>query len=409
MFYRENGQFKTSYRSDQQIFPILQDRIAIGYLLLAAFVLVPIMSLLPMKGHSLLYFLGFVVGVATVAGFRWYGWRRGLGLALAIGLLTFLQSFLATDYMLRAILIPFLIFSLAAVGVNILVGYCGQISLGSGAFMAVGAYGAYNFFVRIPGMPLIPALILGGLCAMLFGILFGLPSLRVKGLYLAVTTLAAQFFSDWMFLRIKWFTMDTPSGSVSVSNLQVFGLPIESALSKYLFCLAIVVVITLLAKNLVRSAIGREWMAIRDMDVAAAVIGIRPMYAKLSAFAVSSFIIGIAGGLWAFIYLGAWEPAAFSVDYSFRLLFMVIIGGMGAIMGSFFGAAFIVVLPIVLSQLLPVLAGGLGISISTAGISHAELMIFGGLIVWFLIVEPHGLAKLWAVGKQKLRLWPFPH
>jgi len=194
-----------------------------------------------------------------------------------------------------------------------------------------------------------------------------------------------------------------------VSNLQVFGLPIESAVSKYLFCLAIVVVITLLAKNLVRSAIGREWMAIRDMDVAAAVIGIRPMYAKLSAFAVSSFIIGIAGGLWAFIYLGAWEPAAFSVDYSFRLLFMVIIGGMGAIMGSFFGAAFIVVLPIVLSQLLPVLAGGLGISISTAGISHAELMIFGGLIVWFLIVEPHGLAKLWAVGKQKLRLWPFPH
>lgn len=358
MFYRENGQFKTNYRADQQIFPILQDRIAIGLLLAFAFIAVP---------------------------------------------------FMASDYLFRAILIPFLIFSLAAVGVNILVGYCGQISLGSGAFMAVGAYGAYNFFVRIPGMPLIPALILGGLCAMLFGILFGLPSLRVKGLYLAVTTLAAQFFSDWMFLRIKWFTMDTPSGSVSVSNLQVFGLPIESALSKYIFCLSIVVVITLLAKNLVRSAIGREWMAIRDMDVAAAVIGIRPMYAKLSAFAVSSFIIGIAGGLWAFIYLGAWEPAAFSVDYSFRLLFMVIIGGMGAIMGSFFGAAFIVVLPIVLSQVLPVLADWLGISISTAGISHAELMIFGGLIVWFLIVEPHGLAKLWAIGKQKLRLWPFPH
>lgn len=358
MFYRENGQFKTNYRADQQIFPILQDRIAIGLLLAFAFIAVPL---------------------------------------------------LASDYLFRAILIPFLIFSLAAVGVNILVGYCGQISLGSGAFMAVGAYGAYNFFVRIPGMPLIPALILGGLCAMLFGILFGLPSLRVKGLYLAVTTLAAQFFSDWMFLRVKWFTMDTPSGSVSVSNLQVFGLPIESALSKYLFCLAIVVVITLLAKNLVRGAIGREWMAIRDMDVAAAVIGIRPMYAKLSAFAVSSFIIGVAGGLWAFIYLGAWEPAAFSVDYSFRLLFMVIIGGMGAITGSFFGAAFIVVLPIVLSQFLPVIAGWFGIEISTAGISHAELMIFGGLIVWFLIVEPHGLAKLWAIGKQKMRLWPFPH
>ena len=358
MLYRENGQFKTSYRADQQIFPILQDRIAIALLLAIAFVAVPM---------------------------------------------------LASDYLFRAILIPFVIMSLAALGVNILVGYCGQISLGSGAFMAVGAYGAYNFFVRIPGMPLIPALILGGLCATAFGILFGLPSLRVKGLYLAVATLAAQFFSDWMFLRIKWFTLDTPSGSVSVSNLQVFGFPIESAVSRYLLCLCVLAIVALLAKNLVRSAIGREWMAIRDMDVAAAVIGIRPMYAKLSAFAVSSFIIGVAGALWAFVYLGAWEPAAFSVDQSFRLLFMVIIGGLGSIMGSFFGAAFIVVLPIVLNQFLPVFAGLFGVEISTAGVSHAELMIFGGLIVWFLIVEPHGLAKLWSVGKQKMRLWPFPH
>ena len=358
MLYRENGQFKTTYAADQQIFPILQDRLAIGLLLIVAFLVVP-----------------------------------GL----------------ASDYMMRAILIPFLIMALAAVGVNILVGYCGQISLGSGAFMAVGAYGAFNFFARVQGMPLIVALILGGLCATVFGILFGLPSLRVRGLYLAVATLAAQFFSDWMFLRIKWFTMDTPSGSVSVSNLQVFGLPIESDVSKYLFCLIVLAVIALLAKNLVRSAIGREWMAIRDMDVAAAVIGIRPMYAKLSAFAVSSFIIGVAGALWAFVYLGAWEPAAFSVDMSFRLLFMVIIGGLGSVMGSFFGAAFIVVLPIFLNQFLPWALGLVGINISTAGISHAELMIFGALIVWFLIVEPHGLAKLWSTGKQKLRLWPFPH
>ncbi|MDM0038666.1 branched-chain amino acid ABC transporter permease [Variovorax sp. J22G21] len=358
MFYRENGQFKTSYRADQQVFPILQDRVAIGLMLVFAFAVVPL---------------------------------------------------LASDYLMRAILIPFVIISLAALGVNVLVGYCGQISLGSGAFMAVGAYGAYNFFVRFPGLPLIPALILGGLCATLFGILFGLPSLRVKGLYLAVATLAAQFFSDWMFLRIKWFTLDTPSGSVSVSNLQVFGWPIESAASKYLFCLVVLLVVAVLTKNLVRGAIGREWMAIRDMDVAAAVIGIRPMYAKLSAFAVSSFIIGVAGALWAFVYLGAWEPAAFSVDQSFRLLFMVIIGGLGSIMGAFFGAAFITVLPIVLNQALPVIAGWFGAQISTVGIAHAELMIFGGLIVWFLIVEPHGLAKLWSTGKQKLRLWPFPH
>jgi branched-chain amino acid transport system permease protein len=167
--------------------------------------------------------------------------------------------------------------------------------------------------------------------------------------------------------------------------------------------------VALLAKNLVRGAIGREWMAIRDMDVAAAVIGIRPMYAKLTAFAVSSFIIGVAGALWAFIYMGSWEPSAFSVNESFRLLFMVIIGGLGSIMGGFLGAAFIILLPIFLNQALPFMAGMVGMEISTTVVSHTELMIFGGLIVWFLIVEPHGLAKLWSIGKQKMRVWPFPY
>ena len=275
--------------------------------------------------------------------------------------------------------------------------------------MAVGAYMAYNTYVRIDGMPLIVALLSGGFFATIVGIVFGVPSLRVKGLYLAVATLAAQFFCDWAFSRIGWFTNNSTSGSVAVSNLQVMGWTINTPVEKYLFCLGFVVVFALLAKNLVRSAIGREWMAIRDMDVAAAVIGIRPMYAKLTAFAVSSFIIGVAGGLWAFVHLGSWEPAAFNIDRSFQLLFMVIIGGMGSIMGSFFGAAFIVVLPIFLNQFLPFVGSLVGVDISTAAVSHTELMIFGALIVWFLIVEPHGLAKLWSVGKQKLRLWPFPH
>ena len=310
---------------------------------------------------------------------------------------------LADEYLFRAILIPFLILALAAIGVNILVGYCGQISLGSGAFMAVGAYMAYNTYIRIEGMPLIIALLSGGFFATLVGMFFGIPSLRVKGLYLAVATLAAQFFCDWAFSRISWFTNNSTSGSVSVSNLQVLGMTIETPLQKYLFCLAFLVVFALLAKNLVRSAIGREWMAIRDMDVAAAVIGIRPMYAKLSAFAVSSFIIGVAGGLWGFVHLGSWEPAAFSIDRSFQLLFMVIIGGMGSIMGSFFGAAFIVLLPIAIERF------SLLVGMSTAAAAHMTFMVFGALIVWFLIVEPHGLAKLWSIGKQKLRLWPFPH
>jgi branched-chain amino acid transport system permease protein len=354
MIYRENGQFKTSYRADQQIFPILQDRVLILALIAFAFVGVPL---------------------------------------------------LASEYSFRAILVPFLILSLAAIGLNVLVGYCGQISLGTGAFMAIGAYGAYNFFVRIDGMPLIAALLLGGLCSTLVGILFGLPSLRIKGLYLAVATLAAQFFADWAFLRIRWFTNDSSSGSVSVAGLNVLGLPIETPVQKYLFCLSFVCLFALMAKNLVRGHIGREWMAMRDMDVAAAVIGIRPVYAKLSAFAVSAFIVGVAGGLWGFVHLGSWEPAAFSVDRSFQLLFMVIIGGLGSIAGSFFGAAFIVLLPI----LLDALPRWFGLPIDTALSSHLTSMIFGALIVFFLIVEPHGIARLWATGREKLRLWPFPH
>ncbi len=358
MFYRENGQFKTSYAADQQILPIRQDRIGLALILLFAFVAVPL---------------------------------------------------LADEYLLRAILLPFLILSLAAIGLNILVGYCGQISLGTGAFMAVGAYAAYNFHARIPELPLLASLLLGGLCATAVGVVFGLPSLRIRGLYLAVATLAAQFFTDWAFLRIRWFTLNSSSGSVSVGPLSFFGLPLDGPVQRYLFVLGFVVVFALVAKNLVRGHIGRSWMAMRDMDVAAAVIGIRPMHAKLSAFAVSSFIVGVAGGLWGFVHLGAWEPAAFSIDRSFQLLFIVIIGGLGSILGAFLGAAFIVVLPIVLNQALPALGGLFGLSVDTALVSHIETMVFGALIVFFLIKEPHGLARLWSTAKEKLRLWPFPH
>jgi branched-chain amino acid transport system permease protein len=354
MFYRENGQFKTTYRADQQIFPILQDRWLLLLLLVVAFVGVPMV---------------------------------------------------ASEYMFRAILIPFVILALAAIGLNLLVGYCGQISLGSGAFMAVGAYMAYNAFIRIPGLNVVVAFVIGGLCAMAVGVLFGIPSLRIKGLYLAVATLAAQFFSDWAFARIGWFTNDSPSGNVSVPALKVFGIAVESPQAKYVFCLLIVAVMALFAKNLVRGHIGRSWMAMRDMDVAAEVIGIRPVYAKLTAFAVSSFYIGVAGAMWGFVHLGSWEPLAFDINRSLNLLFMIIIGGLGSIMGSFIGAAFIVILPILLNQI----PAWIGIPLSTAAVSHLEFMIFGALIVFFLIAEPHGLARLWAIGKEKLRLWPFPH
>ena len=354
MFYRENGQFKSSYRADLALFPIAQDRWAMLALAAICFVAVPM---------------------------------------------------LVSDYAFRAVLIPFLILSLAAIGLNILVGYCGQISLGTGAFMAVGAYAAYNLQVRIDGMPLVLSILGGGVAAMALGVVFGIPSLRIRGLYLAVATLAAQFFIDWFTNRVKWVTNDSPSGSVGVRSLEMLGYEFSTPVQKYLLCLCFVVVFGMLAKNLVRGAIGREWMAMRDMDVAAAVIGIRPVYAKLTAFAVSSFIVGVAGALWGFVHLGAWEPAAFGIEKSFQLLFMIIIGGLGSIAGCFFGAAFIVLLPLLLNYV----PHWLGLPISTATASHLEHMIFGALIVFFLIVEPHGLARLWSTARQKLRLWPFPH
>lgn len=354
MLYRENGQYKTTYAADQQMLPILQDRVFMGALVLFAF---------------------------------------------------FGMPFVASDYLFLSILVPFLILTLAAIGLNLLVGYCGQISVGHAAFMSVGAYAAYNLVLRVPQLNFLVVLVLAGIIAAAAGMLFGIPSLRIKGLYLAVATLAAQFFMDWLFARVKWFTNYAPSGSVSTASIELFGWKIASPVEKYLFLLAVLVVFTLIAKNLVRGHLGRAWMAMRDMDVAAEVIGIRPVYAKLTAFAVSSFYCGVAGALWGFVHLGSWEPLAFNINLSFNLLFMIIIGGMGSILGSFFGAAFIVVLPILLNQL----PQSLGIPMSTAMASHLEFMIFGALIVFFLIVEPHGLARLWAVGKEKMRLWPFPH
>ncbi len=354
MFYRENGQFKTSYASDQQLLPILQDRIFMAALLVFAFAGMP---------------------------------------------------FVASDYLLLSIVVPFLILTVAAIGLNLLVGYCGQISVGHAAFMAVGAYAAYNLVLRVPQLNFLVVLVLAGVIAAAAGMAFGIPSLRIKGLYLAVATLAAQFFMDWLFARVKWFTNFAPSGSVSTAPIELFGWKIQTPVDKYLFLLSVLVVFTLVAKNLVRGHIGRAWMAMRDMDVAAEVIGIRPVYAKLTAFAVSSFYCGVAGALWGFVHLGSWEPLAFNINLSFNLLFMIIIGGMGSILGSYFGALFIVALPILLNQVPAIL----GVPISTAMASHLEVMIFGALIIFFLIAEPNGLARLWAIGKEKLRLWPFPH
>ena len=358
MLYRETGQFKTSYAADAAVFPILQDRIGIAAILALAFIGVPLT--LP-------------------------------------------------DFWISAVLIPILVFSLAAIGLNLLTGYAGQISLGTGAFMGVGAYACYKLTTIFPDVNIILLIVVSGLAAAALGALFGLPSLRIKGFYLAVATLAAQFLLSWCFVRVPWLYNYNVSGAIEVPTRTVLGVPVTgpnaTPVTRYLVVLAIVVGMTWLASNLIRGRIGRMWMAVRDMDIAAELIGIRLFRTKLIAFAVSSFYCGVAGAMMVFLWFGAAEADSFNIDLSFRVLFMVIIGGLGSLIGSFFGAALIWGLPIVLRSL----PDALGVPIRAATVEHLQLMIVGALIIFFLAVEPSGLARLWQIGKQKLRVWPFPY
>ena len=358
MLYREAGDFSTSYPEDSQTFPIKFDRYRYYAILAVAFLVIP---------------------------------------------------FVINDYWANAVLVPFLIYSIAAIGLNILTGYCGQVSLGTGGFMAVGAYAFYKLMTAFPDISImIHVLLAGGVTAAVVT-LFGLPSLRIKGFYLAVATLAAQFFLVWMFNKVPWFYNYSMTGMINSPERTVLGIvvtgPNTDAWAKYMVCLIFVTICAYLARNMTRGSVGRKWMAIRDMDIAAEIIGVNPLMAKLSAFAVSGFFIGIAGALFFGVYLGAVEVTeAFGIEKSFLVLFMVIIGGLGSIFGSFAGAAFLVLLPVLLKN---ILVGGLDWPTDLA--QHLYFIIAGGLIVIFLILEPHGLAQLWRVAKEKLRLSPFPH
>jgi branched-chain amino acid transport system permease protein len=358
MFYREAGQYKSTYEADQAVFPLAQDRIGIAVIVVFAVAIVP---------------------------------------------------FIASDFTLEAIVIPFLILALATIGLNVLTGYAGQLSLGTGGFMGAGAYACYKLTTSFPDANIILVILLSGFFAAAIGLVFGLPSLRIKGLYLAVTTLAAQFFLEWCFIRIGWLYNYNVSGAIDSPERSMFGValtgPNASPVTRYLVVLAIVLGITVLVKNLVRGRIGRSWMMIRDLDIAAELMGVRPLIAKLSAFAVSSYICGVAGAMFVFFYLGSVEPAAFSITLSFQILFMAIIGGLGSLIGCYFGAAFLWILPVFLRTGLPMI----GIDVGAENIVHLTSMIVGVLIILFLIWEPHGLARLWQVAKEKLRVWPFPY
>ena len=307
------------------------------------------------------------------------------------------------DYWLNAILIPFLVLSLAGLGLNLLTGYTGQTSVGAAGFMAVGAFATYGLLLRIPGIPLPLALLGGGLIAAFVGLLFGIPSARIKGFYLMVTTLAAQFFLEWVFGKFPWFYNFASSGTISAPRLELFGYSLASPVGRYLLTLSCVVLLTWVAVNLVRSQVGRNWMAIRDMDTAASVVGIPVDRYKRLAFAVSSFYLGIAGALWAFAYLGTASAGSFDINRSFQILFIIIIGGMGSIAGNFVGAAFISLLPILLSHAGQALFGG---SVDAGQLQNLQKIIFGVLIIVFLIKEPEGLIRLLHNLRDRLRQWP---
>lgn len=358
MLYRTAGQFKTSYAADHALFPVKQDAWLLAFVMLLAWVVFPLT---------------------------------------------------AGEFTFQALLIPVLIYSLAALGLNILTGYAGQLSLGTAAFMGVGAYACFKLVTIFPGLNLIVAIALSGFFSAAVGVAFGLPSLRIKGFYLAIATLAAQFFLVWLFEKWSWLYNYSASGAIQVPNLEMFGVyvagPQANSIVQYYFVLAIVTVVTLAAINITRGRIGRIWKSVRDMDIAAELVGINLMKAKLSAFAVSSYIVGIAGALFVFLWRGAAEPNLFDIPLSFRVLFIAIIGGLGSVLGNYLGAILIVALPVIIG----IVPETLGLPLPSAVVEHLNVMIIGALIIMFLIVEPHGLARFWAVIREKLIIWPFPH
>ena len=358
MLYRETGQYKTSYAADQALFPIALDRF--GMLAIAA--------------------------VAVVA-----------------------IPLLADDFVITSLMIPFLVFALATLGLNLLTGYAGLLSLGTGGFMGVGAYACYKLATLFPDANILLLLLASGLFSAALGVLFGLPSLRIKGFYLVVATLAAQFFLDWCFNRIGWLYNYNASGAIEVPTRTVLGIavtgPTATPLARYYALLAIVALLAWMASNLVRGRIGRAWMMVRDMDIAAELMGVRLLRTKLLAFAVSSFYCGVAGAAMVFLWLGAAEASSFGINVSFQVLFMVIIGGVGSLLGSFLGAAFIWILPI----LMRTVPQSLGMTMAAERVEQMSFMAVGALIILVLIVEPHGMARLWQIVKQRMRTWPFPY
>jgi branched-chain amino acid transport system permease protein len=290
--------------------------------------------------------------------------------------------------------------ALATIGQQIVMGYTGQLALGAAGFMAAGAFAMFNLILRVPDLGFVGSLIVSGLIAAAFGILFGLPSLKVRGIYLMVATLASQFFIIWMIDKFGWFKNYDSSGIITAQDIVILGKPLTTPLAMYFVCLAVTTILTLLAMNMARGSTGRNWMAVRDMDIAAESMGVSLLRTKVQAFAISAFYCGVAGALFAFCYLKSLEPVAFDIKLSFKILFMCILGGLGTINGAFIGAAFILLFPVLLNALGNNVFHG---AIDATIISSIEQVIFGLLMIIFMIYEPLGMAKLWENLKQSMR------
>ncbi|MSP30576.1 MAG: branched-chain amino acid ABC transporter permease [Acetobacteraceae bacterium] len=355
MFYRESGVFKTSYAADTALMPLPNTRIG------AALAGVIFLAVLPMV-------------------FGEYGMSICNLILIAI---------------------------VGAIGLNILVGYTDQVSLGHGAFMSVGAYAAANLVVRMD-MPFWVAIPAGGVMAAFIGTLVGIPSLRIKGLYLAITTLAAQLIIEWTINHVPAISGGAQS-TILMPPPEVFGVVLKFQWQIYFFLMVFVIIAMVGAANLIRSRIGRAFIAIRDQDIAAEIIGINIARYKLYAFAISSFYAGVAGVLYTY-YLGIANYEQFQLTVSIDFLAMIIIGGLGSPLGPVFGAIFVTLLPILVRRFLETF-GGYFMDYSTlaATIPSLRLAIFGSLIIFFLVVEPEGLNRLWRKVRNYFRTWPFSY
>jgi branched-chain amino acid transport system permease protein len=355
MFHREAGVFKTTYAADMALYPLPIAKWAVAVLALLFVVIVP----------------------------------------------AFVQ-----EYYL-AILNLIFIAIVGALGLNILVGYTGQISIGHGAFMSVGAYTAANLAVRL-GLPFWLTLPAGGLMAALIGVVVGVPSLRIKGLYLAIATLAGQLIIEWTINHVPAISGGAQA-SIEVPRPDLFGFILNTQGRLYYFLLFFAVLAIVATLNLIRSRIGRAFIAVRDQDIAAEIIGINIYRYKLLSFAISSFYAGVCGVLYTY-YFGIANYEQFQLNVSIDFLAMIIIGGLGSVLGSIFGAIFVTLLPIVLRLLLEDVGSLVFSEAELANvISGTRLAIFGALIIFFLIVEPEGLNRLWRNIRSYFRVWPFSY